>query len=164
MWKTTKAASVALAWFTELSHWCSSDKESVASCVVLFFHVTPPSHFFLQHLKVAPAPAFQSEKEEMFCRGKSLCSKIKNNSAPLTRHSVGDSIKSLPCDLFSEKQTAASVSEDQSHQRRAARVWAKSWHLSESFHHRKIVSCRSGEWLAWRYIDTLMQWMPRTVQ
>lgn len=83
---------------------------------------------------------------------------------PFTRHSVGDSIKSLTCDLFSEKQTASRVSQDQSHQRRAACAPAKPWRLSESLHHRKIVSCRSGEWLAWWYIDTLMQWAPWTVQ
>lgn len=138
--------------------------ENTILCVCLCVCVLFCCYFFpLSVLKWLQHLLFKV-KEEMFCRGKSFCSKIKNDSAPFTRHSVGDSIKSLPCDLFSEKQTASRVSKDQSHQRRAAGVWAKSWHFSESFHHRKIVSCRSGEWLAWRYIDTLMQWMPWTVQ
>lgn len=161
MWKTTEAFSSSsgkIYWTQslELFRW----RISGSMCCFFMLLFFPSS----QTVEVAPAPAFQSEGGNVLQREEPLQQKIKKDSAPFTRHSVGDSIKSLPCDLFSEKQTASRVSEDQSHQRRAACVWAKSWHPSESFHHRKIVSCRSGEWLAWRYIDTLMQWMPWTVQ
>lgn len=81
--------------------------------------------FISRGVEVAPSPAFQSEGGNVFAEGRASAAKKKIkkcSTPPFTRHSVGDSIKSLTCDLFSEKQTARRVSEDQSHQRRAARV------------------------------------------
>lgn len=36
--------------------------------------------------------------------------------------------------------------------------------ISEGFHRRQTMSCRSGKWAAWRCIDTLMQWTTGTEQ
>lgn len=105
---------------------------------------------FLISVDAEAAPAFQREGGNVLQREELLQQNPEpfqspSTFPPFTRHSVGDSIKSLTCDLFSEKQTASRVSQDQSHQRRAACAPAKPWHLSESLHHREIVSCRSGE-------------------
>lgn len=116
-------------------------------------------------VEAAPITAFESEGGNVLQREEPPQQNQAGEIPPPSLVTLwGIQSKVCPCDLFSEKQTAGIVSKDQSHQRRAAWVWVKLWHLSERFHHRKIVSCRSGEWLAWRCIDTLMQWTPRTVQ
>lgn len=91
-----------------------------------------PRCYFFSSWTVEAAPAssscfFQSEGGNVLQKGRASAAKKKkkksrSDSAPFARHSVGDSIKSLPCDLFSQKQTASGVSQDQSHQRRAACV------------------------------------------
>lgn len=124
--------------------------------LVLFLYVVVFLSFFLSDsCSMSYFPFSKWKRGSVFLQeGKSLCSKKKHERfRPLRSSQWGDSIKSLPCDLFSEKQTASRVSKDQSHQRRAACVRAKSRHLSESFHHGK--NC----WLSqWRVTSMAAHW------
>lgn len=142
-----------------------------------------PRCYFFSSWTVEAAPAssscfFQKRRRKCFAEGKSLCSKkkkkkIKERFRPL---------RSSQCGGFNQKSALWPVLPETNSQRSLPRPKPSEegglccelnrGHLSFFFSFfflrasimEKIVSCRSGEWLAWRYIDTLMQWTPRTVQ
>lgn len=159
MWKITEAfsSSSGMIYWT---HWSSSDKGSQAPCVVFLSLV----FFFSLDCWSSSSTCFSKWRRKCFTEGRASAAKSRTIPPPSLVAVWGIQSKVCPVTCSLRNRQRARVSKDQSHQRRVACAWAKLWHLSESFHHRKIVSCRSGEWLAWLYIDTLMQWIPRTVQ
>lgn len=62
---------------------------------------------FLPRTVEKQAAAFPSEAGNALAEGRASAAQTVNDSGPFTLRSVGDSIKSLPCDLLTEKRAPA---------------------------------------------------------